>query len=102
MEMLFYQLRWSGINDPSWVLKAAFNAEPVGVDNALLEGKKASFTLMKYFGTSLEVARDKAVGIIKRGGRDLVDCVVVEGVPVYVRRGSKAETLCDGLRHYVS
>lgn len=101
MEVLFYQLRGSGVNDPSWILKAAFNAEPVGANNVLLEGERISFTLMRYWSTSLEVAKDKAVGIIKRGGRDLVDCVVVDGVPVYVRRGIKAEALCYSLRHNV-
>ena len=100
-ELLYLLLRKEGIDDPLWVLKALINASPVRVKNFLAEGKPLNMTLIKYAGTPLEIARNKAVALIKRGGDELVRCVLVNGSPVY-EQAKDEKALCHSLRNDVS
>jgi len=100
-ELLYLLLRKEGIDDPNWVLKALINTSSIHVENYLKEGNNLNMTLIQYVGTSLERAKNKVVALIKRGDRDLVRCVVVNGSVVYERFGSE-KALCHGLRDNVS
>jgi len=99
-ELLYFLLRKEGVDDPLWVLKALINTSPIRVRNSLKEGNPLNMTLIQYAGTPLERARNKAVALIKRGGQELVRCVVINGFTVYERL-KDGEALCHSLRDNV-
>ncbi len=99
-ELLYFLLRKAGRDDPEWVMKALTNASLLGVRNYVGEGSGLSFLLLKYGGTAIERARNKHVALIKRGGEELVDCLVVNGDVLKCR--GKATALCNSLRNDVS
>ena len=100
-ELLYFLMRQRGVNDPKWVLHALVNADFVGINNALVEGNRANILFVKYGGTILESVRNKYVALIKRGGYELIGCLVVDGEVLYCG-GGKEKTLRHGLRNCVS
>lgn len=99
-ELLLLLTRSVGINDPVWILRAMTNANPVGVQNYLVEGGDASLLFVKYSGTPLERARNKHLALVKRGGRELVSGLMLNGRFRYL--GDEfGETLRENLRDYV-
>lgn len=100
-ELLYFLLRYQGINDPRWVLKALTNASPVNIRNFIDEGQQANILFVRYYNTPLEIARNKYVGLIKRGGMELVDGLIIHGLLAYCRVGTGVEALRDYIRNDV-
>ncbi len=98
-ETLLLLLRYGGVRDSRWVLKALVNARPAGILNRLVEGGQANLLILKYSGTSLENARDKYSAIIKRG-EDLVSCLIMNGELRYCGEG--LNSLRNRIRNNVS
>jgi len=99
-ELLSLLARNLGVNDPVWVLRALTNANPVGVQNYIVEGGNANVLFVKYSGTPLERAHNKHLALVKRGGHELVAALMLDGRFRYVG-DSLEKTLRESLRHYV-
>ncbi len=101
-ELLYFLLKYQGINDPKWVLKTLTNASPVNIRNFIDEGVQANLLFLRYSNTPLEIAKNKYVGVIKRGGMELVEGLIIHGLPTYYRVGTRVEALRNRIRDDVS
>ncbi|RLG78508.1 MAG: hypothetical protein DRO10_02740 [Thermoprotei archaeon] len=101
-EILYLLSRNKKVNDPSWILKSLVNASPVGVENFIEEGKEANVLFLRYAGTVLEKARNKHVALIKRGDKELIGGLVLNGEAAYCGEYPAEKALCNSLRDYVS
>lgn len=99
-ELLSLLARSVGINDSAWILRAMTNANPVGVRNYVIEGGDANLMFVKYSGTPLERAHNKHLALVKRGGRELVSALMLNGKFRYLG-DELEETLRENLHDYV-
>ena len=101
-EELLLKLRYLGINDPKWVLKAlTVNAGNIlGLRYELSEGVKANMLLLRNDLLMLGSVRNKYLAVVKRGGPELVGGVFIDGNLRYC--SEEAKTLCNSLRDFIS
>jgi len=101
-EEVLLRLRYLGINDPKWVLKAlTVNAGNIlGLRYELSEGVKANMLLLRNDLLMLGSVRNKYLAVVKRGGPELVGGVFIDGNLRYC--SEEAKTLCNSLRDFIS
>lgn len=101
-ETLYYLARLRGVNDPTWVLKATVNTKPIGINNTIKEGSPANVLFIRYEGSPIKSARNKHVALVKRGGNELIGCLVMNGEAIYCGEYEKEKALRDSIRHGIS
>ena len=101
-EEVLLRLRYLGINDPKWVLKAlTINAGNIlGLRYELSEGVKANILLLRNDLLMLGNVRNKYLAVVKRSGPELVGGVFIDGTLRYC--SEEAKTLCNSLRDFIS
>lgn len=101
MELLSLLMRkYCGLVDAKWVLKTV-TVNPLRLlnrNNYLCEGCRAYITLINIDGLGLRSIRNKYLGIVKRGGHEVVDAVIINGKVTY-DRWRKFEALRNSIRN---
>jgi len=89
LELLSNVLRPMGLLNPKWVLKAAVNSGIIGINNYLVEGGKANLLVINSELTSINYSKDKYLALIKRGGPEVVELLMVNGKVRHCNEGLK-------------
>ncbi len=101
MELLSLLMRkYCGLVDAKWVLRTV-TVNPLHLlnkNNYLCEGCKAYITLINIDELGLRSIRNKYLGIVKRGGYEVIDAVIINGKVTY-DRWRKFEALRNSIRN---
>lgn len=79
LELLSNILRPMGLLNPKWILKIAVNSGIIGFSNYLMEGSKPNLLIINSELTSINYSKDKYLALIKRGGPEAVELLIING-----------------------
>lgn len=100
LEFLANTLRSRGVLDPKWLLKiSTVSSEIIGLRNSICEGCSANMLILNEELVPIRTSKDKYLAVIKRGGPEAVEGLIVDGVPRYC--SSRYEAVCNNIRNSI-